>query len=181
MINSQKDLKNKLSARVHIEDIYEILYYVQGNSLRKKELYAFACHSDTLISYQALWACTHFSITENEWFYDKQNELIDYVLTCTHAGKRRLLLNLLLRQPTANPPRVDFLDFCLEQMMSAKETPGIRSLCMKLAHLQCCSIPELLEEFRSSLEMLEPDLLPASLRAARKNLLKSTTPSKGKE
>lgn len=181
MINNKKDLINKLSSRIHINDIYEILFYVQKSNYRKEELYALACHSDTLISYQALWACTHFTITENEWFYSKQNELIDYALTCTHTGKRRLLLNILLRQPMTDPLRVDFLDFCLEQMMSAKETPGIRSLCMKLAYLQCCSIPELLEEFRCSLEMLEPDLLPGSLRATRKNLLKPTTHSKGKE
>ena len=33
------DLKERLSSRCHIEDIHEILFYVQGNQERKAELY----------------------------------------------------------------------------------------------------------------------------------------------
>lgn len=105
------DLKERLSSRCHIEDIHEILFYVQGNQERKAELYDLIFDPDDAVSYQALWVCSHFSTKENEWLYDKQDELINEVLNCKHSGKRRILLNLLVRQPQTNPPRVDFLNF----------------------------------------------------------------------
>ena len=99
------NLKDRLSSRCHIEDIHEILFYVQGNQERKAELYDLIFDPDDAVSYQALWVCSHFSTKGNEWLYDKQDELINEVLNCKHSGKRRILLNLLVRQPQTNPPR----------------------------------------------------------------------------
>ena len=135
------DLRERLSDRIHIEDIHEILRY------------GLIFDPDETIGYQALWACSHFSADENKWLYDKQDELINEILVCKHPGKRRLLLNLLLRQPQANPPRVDFLNFCLDRML-------------------CRPIPELLQEYKTLLDLAEPDLLQISLRTVRKNILK---------
>ena len=82
------------------------------------------------------------------------------------------MLNLLYRQPFPNPPRVDFLDFCLERMMSSEELPGVKSLCMKIAYELCHPIPELMQELKTMLVMMEGDLVP-SIRAVRKNILKA--------
>ena len=166
------DLRERLSDRIHIEDIHEILRYVQGSQKRKSELYGLIFDPDETIGYQALWACSHFSADKNKWLYDKQDELINEILVCKHPGKRRLLLNLLLRQPQANPPRVDFLNFCLDRMLSAKELPGVQTLCMKLGYELCRPIPELLQEYKTLLDRAEPDLLQISLRTVRKNILK---------
>ena len=165
------DLRERLSDRIHIEHIHEILRYVQGSQKRKSELYGLIFDPDETIGYQALWACSHFSTDENKWLYDKQDELINEILVCKHPGKRRLLLNLLLRQPQANPPRVDFLNFCLDRI-SAKELPGVQTLCMKLGYELCRPIPELLQEYKTLLDLAEPDLLQISLRTVRKNILK---------
>ena len=70
------DLRERLSDRIHIEDIHEILRYVQGSQKRKSELYGLIFDPDETIGYQALWACSHFSTDENKWLYDKQDELI---------------------------------------------------------------------------------------------------------
>ena len=154
------DLKERLSSRCHIEDIHEILFYVQGNQERKAELYDLIFDPDDAVSYQALWVCSHFSTKENEWLYDKQDELINEVLNCEHSGKRRILLNLLVRQPQTN------------RMLSAKELPGVQTLCMKLGYELCRPIPELLQEYKTLLDLAEPDLLQISLRTVRKNILK---------
>lgn len=167
------NLIEKLTGRIHIEDIYEILYYVQGSNQRKQELYKLIYHEDDNISYQALWVCSHFSIEENVWLCAKQQELIDEVIICTHPGKRRIFLNLLVRQPLSDPLRVDFLDFCMERMVSKQELPGVQSLCMKIAYELCRTVPELLQEFSMILDTMEPDLLPPSIRCARKNILKA--------
>ena len=166
------NLKAKLSRRFGMTEIHEIVFLTQGNNERKRELYDLLFDEDDLVAYQASWVFTHFSAYDNEWLYDKQDELINEVLTCSHTGKRRLLMTLLFRQPLSDPPRIDFLDFCLEKMMSIKEPPAVQTLSMKLAYEMCRSIPELLQEFRVLLDMMEPDLLEISMRTARKNVLK---------
>ena len=167
------DFKKKLSQRININDIYEILYLIQNNNIQKDKLYELIFDSDDFTAYQTLWVFTHCSFSENEWLYQKKDELINQVLVCEHPGKRRLFLQLLFRQPVPNPLRVDFLDFCLERMISKKELPGVQSLCMKLAYEQCRTSPELIQEFCSILSIMDFDLLPASMKAVRKNVLKA--------
>lgn len=167
------NFKNRLAQRIHMNDIHEICLLIQKNTTQKQELYNLIFDPDDTIAYQALWVCSHFSPEENKWLYSKQNELINEVLVCPHSGKRRILLNLLLRQPLNDRIRVDFLDFCMERMISQHELPGVQSLCMKMAYKLCLSLPELLDEFRITLEIIEPELLPISLRTVRKNILKA--------
>ena len=163
-------LKEKLSRRLHLHDIQEIVCLARQNNESKQELYDLLFDSDDLVAFQVAWVLTHFSTKDNQWLYEKQDELIDEVLTCSHTGKRRLILTLLYRQPFANPPRIDFLDFCMERMISIKESVGIRSLCMKLSYVLCRPIPELMQELGSILEMMEGDLPPA-IQAAKRNIL----------
>lgn len=93
-------------------------------------------------------------------------------MSCKHTGKRRLILSLLFRQPMANPTRVDFLDFCLERMVSKREPVGIRSLCMKLAYELCRPTPELVQELKTILEIMDGEISPG-IQAVRNNILKA--------
>ena len=88
-----------------------------------------------------------------------------------------MLLNLLCQQQLADPPRVDLLDFCMERMVSRNEPAGVQSLCIKLT----CSIPELQQELRTMLEIMEPELLVPAIRSVRKNTLKAIQAKKKKE
>ena len=172
------NLRARLSERVHIENIREILHYIQDDERLREEIYRLIYDEDSIVSYQALWVCTHFSKPEVEWLNGKQNELIDATLTCPHSGKRRMLLNLLCQQPLADPPRVDLLDFCIERMVSRQEPPGVQSLCIKLAYQLTRSIPELQQELRTMLEIMEPELLVPAIRSVRKNTLKAIKANK---
>lgn len=167
------DLEEKLSAvSFAANDINEILHLIHLNDSRKQELYDLAINNDNYLGYHAAWILSHFSPQDNKWLYNKQDELIDEVLVCEHGGRRRVMLNLLFKQPLSNPPRVDFLDFCLERMLSAKELPGVQSLCMKIAYELCRTIPELTGELKATLEIMEGDLTPA-IYTVRKNVLKA--------
>lgn len=166
------DFKARLSQRIGMDDINEILHLTHDSDAQKQELYDLVIGDDEIIGYHAAWIFTHFSPQDNEWLYNKQDRLIDEVLLCKHGGKRRVMLNLLYRQPFTNPPRVDFLDFCLERMISSEELPGVKSLCMKIAYELCRPIPELMQELKTMLAMMEGDLVP-SIRAVRKNILKA--------
>ncbi|WP_108821612.1 hypothetical protein [Dysgonomonas sp. Marseille-P4361] len=165
------NFRAKLSQRIGMNDIHEMIFLIQGDHKRKQELYDLLFDEDDKISYQSAWIMTHFSSEENKWLHNKQNELIDEALKCSHIGKRRLILAILYRQPLANPPRVDFLDFCLERMISKTEPFGTRALCMKLAYALCRSIPELKQELKITLEMMESELSPA-IQVTKKNILK---------
>lgn len=140
------DLRTQLATRFHIENIRELLHYINEDERLREEIYRLIFDEDDVVSYQALWVCTHFSKPEVEWLTLKQDELIDAALTCPHSGKRRMLLNLLCQQQLADPPRVDLLDFCMERMVSRNEPAGVQSLCIKLAYQLTCSIPELQQE-----------------------------------
>ena len=162
------DIKKRLSQRVGIKEIREIVNYSKGDSNKIKKIYNLLYDNDETIAFQAAWVMCHFSKTDNKWLLKKQNELIDLLLICEHSGKRRLILNLLLKQQQTNPPRTDFLDFCMERMFSKKELPGVQTICIKLAYKLCCQIPELLNVYIQTLELSEPDLLHPSVRAVIK-------------
>lgn len=166
------NFKTKLSQRIGMDGVNEILNLTHNSDIRKQELYNLVIGEDETIGYHAAWIFTHFSSQDNEWLYNKHDQLINEVLVCKHGGKRRVMLNLLYRQPFSNPPRVDFLDFCLERMMSGEELPAVKSLCMKIAYELCRPIPELMQELKTMLAMMEGDLVP-SIQAVIKNILKA--------
>lgn len=166
------NLKAILSERIAMHDIRIIIQAIQADEKLKQEIYNLAFDDDGLVGFQAVWVLTHLSSKESNWLNAKHNELINKVLICEHGGKRRLFLTLIQKQPQSNPPRVDFLNYCLEKMQSANELPGVRSLCMKIAYQLCLSAPELILELKTILNMMETDSSPA-LQATRKNILKT--------
>lgn len=66
---------------------------------RKEELYRLTFDEDNRVAFNALHVLSNFDLANNEWLYCKHDELIDRVMKEEHVGKRRLMLNLLLRQP----------------------------------------------------------------------------------
>lgn len=129
--------------------------------------------SDNRVAENAAWIFTHFDLSDNKWLYGKHDELIDEAMRAPRTPKRRMLLNILLKQPFHKDTiRTDFLNFCLERMMASTEQVGIRAYCMKLAYLQCRFFPELLSELKQALEIMEPEYMTSGLKTARRNLLK---------
>ena len=164
--------------RLEMGDINEIISLAQRDETTRSELYKLVFDLHDKLSVNALWIMTHYSATTNRWLYDKQNELIDKVLISDNSSQKRLLLSLIYKQPLAEPLRVDFLDFCLSKTISQEEPYGVTTLCMKLAYEMCRTIPELLQEYRVALDMMEPSMLPPSLRTTHKNILKSMNSKK---
>lgn len=165
-------MKERLSNRINVKNIQEMIHLGRDDEGVKRELYDLIYDPDERIAYQAAWVLTHFSSQENEWLNEMQDDLIDEAVTTPHTGKRRLLLTLLNDQVFQPPLRIDFLDFCLQKMIAHEEPYGIRSLCMKISYTLCRPIPELLQEYRVTIEMMEEDLAP-SLAASRRNILKT--------
>lgn len=173
-----KSLKQKLSNRIHEDDIHEVCYYAQGEEGEemRKMLYVLMFDEDKRVSENATWIFTHFDLHNNKWLYQKHDELIDETMSTKSDTKRRLLLTLLLRQQfNKDIMRSDFLDFCLEHMMSVGEPTSVRAICIKLAFKQCCLFPELLSELKNALDIMEPGMLTPGLRTARNNIMKKVS------
>jgi hypothetical protein len=137
-----------------------------------EELFQLLFDQDKRTSDNAAWVLTHLPKKEDAWLAERQNVLIDEAMRTENTTKRRLIMNLLDRTPF-NPDhiRTDFLDFCFNIMLS-DEPIGVKTLAIKLTYAQSVHYPELLEEFNTALQMMEPEVLPAALKHIRGKMMK---------
>ena len=160
-------LKTMLSGRISGSDARAL---AKGDF--KEELFQLLFDEDKRTSDNAAWVMTHLPKTADVWLAERQNTLIDEVMRTTSTTKRRLIMNLLDRTPfESDSIRTDFLDFCFNAMLS-NEPIGVKSLAIKLTFAQSKFYPELLEEFNTALQMMEPEVLPAALKHIRGKMLK---------
>ena len=137
----------------------------------KEELFQLLFDPDKRTSDNAAWVLTHLPKTADPWLTERQNILIDEAMRTTSTTKRRLIMNLLDRTSfDPNHIRTDFLDFCFNTILS-EEPVGVKSLAIKLAYAQSAHYPELLEEINATLQLMEPEELPAALKHLRGKML----------
>ena len=163
-----------------MDDIYEICILTHGNNCKKAHLYQLTFDEDERVATNALWVFTHFDLQNNEWLYSKHDDLIDRVLVEKNETKRRLILQLLLRQPFEEKSlRSDFIDFCIAKITACSQPYAIRCYCMKLAYEQMKYYPELLTELKAAIDMLEQEPLSPGLTSAKKQVMKKIKLSLG--
>ena len=90
----KKDIcfKEKLRSRLTVSEIHEICFLAQGreNDWVKAELFELIKDADKWISYNALYAFTKFDLSNSEWLYQKQDELINRAIQEQREGNMRL-------------------------------------------------------------------------------------------
>lgn len=173
-------MRKKLNKKLCMDDIYEICILCHGNSRKKAELYQLIFDEDERVATNALWVFTHFDMQNNEWLYAKHDDLIDRVLVEKNETKRRLILQLLLRQPFEEKSlRSDFIDFCIAKITACSQPYAIRCYCMKLAYEQMKYYPELPTELKAAIDMLEQEPLSPGLTSAKKQVTKKIKLSLG--
>ena len=130
-------------------------------------------HSDDeRVARNAFWSLTKATDKELSQLQSILKELIDLALTTSSSSVRRLSLNIIERlEIKEDDLRSDFLDFCLEHMADADELPGIQSISMKLAYRMCRFYPELLAEFKATLESMEPEFFKPAVNCVRNRIL----------
>ena len=173
-------MRKKLNKKLCMDDIYEICILTHGNNCKKAHLYQLTFDEDERVATNALWVFTHFDLQNNEWLYSKHDDLIDRVLVEKNETKRRLILQLLLRQPFEEESlRSDFIDFCITKITASSQPYAIRCYCMKLAYEQMKYYPELLTELKAAIDMLEQEPLSPGLISAKKQVMKKIKLSLG--
>jgi len=170
------NLKEILSHRIGLDDIKQLVALIARDESKQEDLFCLLFDMDPNVAFRAVWVMSHILPPANSWLVERQDELIDEVMRCEHTGKRRVILNVLFLQPLGCN-RMDFLDFCLERIVSKTEMPGVQSLCIKIAYEIARDVPELLQELQNTLAMLEDEQSPA-IHAAKKNVLKAISKKK---
>lgn len=129
-------------------------------------------HEDPHVARNALWSMTKATDKELATLQGMLNELIDLAMTTESSAVRRLSLNIIERlEIDEENLRSDFLDFCLEHMVSLDEFPGIQTLCMKLAYRMCSYYPELMQEFMCTLEEMKAEYYKPAVKCLRNKIL----------
>ena len=137
-----------------------------------EELFQLLFDEDKRTSDNAAWVMTHLPKTADVWLTEHQDTLIDEAMRTESTTKRRLIMNLIERTRfDSESIRTDFLDFCFNIILS-DEPIGVKTLAIKLTYAQSEHYPELLEEFNTALQMMEPEVLPAALKHIRGKMLK---------
>ena len=131
-------------------------------------------HSDDeRVARNAFWSLTKATDKELSQLQTILNELIELAMTTPSSSVCRLSLNIIERlKMEEDDLRTDFLDFCLEHMADADELPGIQSISMKLAYRMCKFYPELLAEFKATLESMEPEFFKPAVNCVRNKILR---------
>ncbi len=120
----------------------------------------------------AFWVLTKATDKELSQLQVMLNELIELALKTPWSSVRRLSLNIIERlEMKEDDLRTDFLDFCLEHMADVDELPGIQSISMKLAYRMCKFYPELLAEFKTTLESMELEYYKPAVNCVRSRIL----------
>ena len=150
----------------------EIYHEIKANG----DFLGFAMHyvfdTDYRVARSALWGLSKATNEELSELQVVLNELIDQAMQTENSSVRRLTLNIIERLKIAEDDlQRDFLDFCLEHMVSIEEFPGIQTLCMKLAYRMCTFYPELMDELKRTLEAMEIDYYKPAIKGLRKRIL----------
>ena len=152
-----------------IQEIYQEVKST-GDFLGFARQYAFS--EDYRVARSALWGLTKASKEELSQLQVILNELIDQSMQAENSSVRRLSLNIVERLKMEEVDlRTDFLDFCFEHMMDVEEFPGIQSVCMKLAFRMSKFYPELMDELKRTLEVMETDYYKPAVKCVRSRIL----------
>ena len=151
------------------QEIYQEIK-TKGDFLGFARRYIF--DSDYRVARSALWGMTKATDKELSALQVLLNELIEQAMHTENSSVRRLTLNIIERLTLEEDDlRTDFLDFCLEHIISIKEFPGIQTLCIKLAYRMCTFYPELMDELKRTLEAIEIDYYKPAVKCLRKRIL----------
>ena len=128
--------------------------------------------SDYRVARSALWGLTKATDKELSELQTILNELINQAMQTDNSSVRRLTLNIIERlKMNEDDLRTDFLDFCFEHMVSIEEFSGIQTLCMKLAYRMCSFYPELMDELKRTIEVMEIDYYKPAIKCLHKRIL----------
>jgi len=167
-------------------EINAVAEWAMEDKCNMEALYAFLRYPDEKSSTNALWALSHLPKSASGWLRLKQDDFVDMLLAETHTCKKRMLLQLLMKQSyDRDSIRADFLDYCLSKINAECEPYAIRCYSIYCALKMCRFYPELMAELDEYIAMLSTRSLSpglqCALRRAKDRRIKRLNFSNGKD
>ena len=170
-------------ATMHIDEIKIMARKAHEDAAFREGLFATMMDGDREEAVHAAWALTHLPKTDNDFIAAHREVLVGLATMTTDVSLRRITLALLERcewslealnieEDDVPDYYVALLDFSMVNMMMGEEPYGVRSLCMKLAYKLSLPYPELLDELRQNLMMIESDELGSGVKNTYYKILK---------
>lgn len=130
------------------------------------------CAEDARVASNAAWILYHLP-TEDKILYVSPfyHQIAGQGMEADLKIRRGLVLSILIDLSTVKNFRTDLFDFCLAHIADKREADSSRSMMINLAAKMCRLVPELANELKVCLDMLEYEMAP-SIAAARRNALK---------
>ena len=180
MTHSVKTIEQKLDGRLHEKDLSEIANLAEDNANGLIDLLLRHIFEETddpvakKASDNATWVTQHLHPKDRTTYvYPHKAQFMRLAIDTQSPSKQRILLSMLRETEFDKTElQTDFIDFCLTTMLSCDHPVGIRALCIHLAYKQCRHYPELAQELKQQLGLMEDDLLPPGLKSAKTNTLK---------
>jgi len=166
------NLREQLSGALYSNFAEKFAYCIADNPECFPEIYDLTFDKDPKMAWRAMWVCEKVSYMFPEWFMDKRSELMQRTMQSLNHGSKRSMLHILLHLPIEEPISVEFLNFCLDRMLSPQEPIAIQAQCMKMAYRLCKKEPELLPELKCILENAEPEYYSKGMKSVIRNILK---------
>ena len=165
-------------ATLHVDEIKAMARRAHTDAAMREGLFAAMLGDDRDEAVHSAWALTHLPKTDIPHIATHREELVSLATTTPDTSLRRITRALLerldwsIQDPEEAPPHyIALLDFSLEHMMLADEPCAVRCFCMKLACKLALPYPELQEEVRQCLLLIEPsELKPGALHTRNKTL-----------
>lgn len=156
--------------QIHVSDIKASAQKAQTDAKWRQQLFCIMAEGTSREAATAAWTLTHLPKDCNKHIENNKAMIVNVATHTDSTTIRRLALTLLERMEWPEGD-ICILDWCLEHMMIGDEPYGVRSLCIKLAHKQCRHYPELCEELRQTLMLMDPaDMGPGLKHTWKKTL-----------
>ncbi|WP_239465362.1 helix-hairpin-helix domain-containing protein [Bacteroides mediterraneensis] len=127
---------------------------------------------DARVASNAAWILYHLPTADKRiYLFPFYDEIATLGMAPELKMRRGLVLSILLDLVTDSNFRTDLFDFCLAHIADKREADSSRSMMINLAAKMCRLVPELANELKVCLDMLEYEMAP-SIAAARRNAMK---------
>lgn len=170
-----------LNRRLNKPHIEAVVKWALENEWNTTTLCNLISSTDEKVGVNALWCLTHLQKKRGDRLQSHQNQFIDMLLSETHCGKKRMLLQLLREQAyNSDTLRSDFLDYCLAKINSECEPYAIRAFSIYCAFKMCRCYPELIAELEEYLTLLATQSLSPGMKSAMATTRRNIAKLKGK-
>ena len=165
------------------------LRIILSKKLSKNEIFSYAkivnpyncdkilpliAENDKYLSGNSAYILLYTSKATKIWLVGQAAFIMEVAQTTTDEKTKRLLMSILVKlKLDAINIDIKFLNYCLENIVSTRQSSAIRSLCIKLSFKLSTAYTELLTELKMILENMESSTLKPSVACARKNILKN--------